>query len=198
VNVDITDYKKVQAMCQTAEDTFGGIDGIVNNAAYYAGISMDPFHLIEEDEWDRVLNVNLKGTWLCCKAVYPHLIKRGGGSIVNISSASILEGCPYFAHYTASKAGVWTLSRSISRVVGEQGIRCNSITPGYTMTEASKGLASDPESFKKNYDYSIQTRAIHRAMEAEDAVGGVVFLLSDDSKFVTGQNLNIDGGCINY
>ena len=198
VRVDITDYASVQAMCKAAEDAYGGIDGIVNNAAIYAGIAMEPFHLIEEDEWDRVMTVNVKGTWLCCKAVYPYLVKRGGGSIVIIASASVLEGNPFFAHYTASKGAVMALSRSISRVVGEQGIRCNSITPGYTMTEASKGLAGDPESFQKNYDYAIQTRAIHRAMEADDVVGGVIFLLSEDGAFMTGQNLNIDGGCINY
>jgi len=198
VKVDIADYASVQEMCKTAEDIYGGIDGIVNNAAIYAGIAMQPFHLIDEAEWDRVMNVNVKGTWLCCKAVYPYMVKRGGGSIVNIASASILEGNPFFAHYTASKGAVWALTRSISRVVGEQGIRCNSITPGYTMTDASKGLAGDPESFRKNYDYSIQTRAIHRAMEAGDVVGGVLFLLSDDSAFITGQNMNIDGGCINY
>ena len=198
VTVNIVDYASVQAMCKAAEDAYGGIDGIVNNAAIYAGIAMEPFHLIEEDEWDRVMTVNAKGTWLCCKAVYPYMIKRGGGSMVNIASASVLEGNPYFTHYTASKAAVMATSRSISRVVGEQGIRCNSITPGYTMTDASKGLAGDPESFQKNYEYAIQTRAIHRAMEAGDVVGVVLFLLSDDSAFLTGQNLNIDGGCINY
>jgi 3-oxoacyl-[acyl-carrier protein] reductase len=198
VKVDITKAESTDVMCQAAEDAFGGIDGIVNNAAIYAGIAMEPFHRIEDAEWDRVMNVNAKGTWQCCKSVYPYLIKRGGGSIVNIASASILEGNPFFAHYTASKGAVWALTRSVSRVVGEQGIRCNSITPGYTMTDASKGLAGDPEAFQKNYDYSIQTRAIHRAMEADDVVGTVLFLLSDDSAFMTGQNLNIDGGCINY
>ena len=198
VKVDITSEESTLTMCKAAEDNFGGIDGIVNNAAIYAGLTMEPFHLIDEKEWDRVMNVNAKGTWICCKMVYPFLVKRGGGSIINIASASILEGNPFFAHYTASKGAVWALTRSVSRVAGEQGIRCNSITPGYTMTEASKGLAGDPESFQKNYDYSIQTRAIHRAMEADDVVGAALFLLSDDSEFMTGQNLNIDGGCINY
>ena len=198
VKVDITSEESTLAMCKAAEDNFGGIDGIVNNAAIYAGLTMTPFHLIEEKEWDRVMNVNAKGTWICCKMVYPFLIKRGGGSIVNIASSSILEGNPFFAHYTASKGAVWALTRSVSTIVGEQGIRCNSITPGYTMTEASKGLAGDRESFLKNYNFSIQTRAIHRAMEAEDVVGTALFLLSDDSIFMTGQNLNIDGGCVNY
>ncbi|MDR1816488.1 MAG: SDR family oxidoreductase [Clostridiales Family XIII bacterium] len=198
VSVDITGAASVEAMCKAAADAYGGIDGLVNNAAIYAGLTMEPFHEIKESDWDKVMAVNAKGTWLCCKYVYPYLIKRGGGSIVNIASASILEGNPFFAHYTASKGAVWALTRSVSRVVGEQGIRCNSITPGYTMTDASKGLAGDPESFQKNYDYSIQTRAIHRAMEAGDVVGAALFLLSDDSAFVTGQNLNVDGGCINY
>jgi 3-oxoacyl-[acyl-carrier protein] reductase len=198
VKVDITKAESTDAMCKAAEDAFGGIDGIVNNAAIYAGIAMEPFYRIEDAEWDRVMSVNAKGTWQCCKSVYPYLLKRGSGSIVNIASSSILEGNPFFAHYTASKGAVWALTRSVSRVVGEQGIRCNSITPGYTMTDASKGLAGDPESFQKNYDYSIQTRAIHRAMEATDVVGAALFLLSDDSAFMTGQNLNVDGGCINY
>ena len=198
VPVNITDAESVRGMCEAAVGNYGGIDGLVNNAAIYAGIAMEPFHKISEEEWDRVMAVNAKGTWLCCKIVYPYLIRRGGGSIVNIASASILEGNPFFAHYTASKGAVWALTRSIARVVGEQGIRCNSITPGYTMTDASKSLAGSPEDFQKNYDYSIQTRAIHRAMEAGDVVGGALFLLSDDSAFMTGQNLNIDGGCIHY
>jgi len=198
VTVDITNAASVRAMCDAAEEAYGGIDGLVNNAAIYAGLSMKPFHEIEEAEWDRVMAVNAKGTWLCCKIAYPYLIRRGGGSIVNIASASILEGNPFFAHYTASKGAVWALTRSVARVAGEHGVRCNSITPGYTMTEASKGLAGSPEDFQKNYDYSIQTRAIHRAMEAGDVVGGALFLLSDDSAFMTGQNLNIDGGCVHY
>ncbi|MCL2493090.1 MAG: SDR family oxidoreductase [Clostridiales bacterium] len=198
LSVDITDAESVREMCDAAVSACGGIDGLVNNAAIYAGLSMKPFHEIDEDEWDRVMAVNAKGTWLCCKIVYPYLIRRGGGSIVNIASASILEGNPFFAHYTASKGAVWALTRSVARTAGEHGVRCNSITPGYTMTDASKGLAGSPEDFQKNYDYSIQARAIHRAMEAGDVVGGVLFLLSDDSAFITGQNLNIDGGCIHY
>jgi NAD(P)-dependent dehydrogenase (short-subunit alcohol dehydrogenase family) len=117
---------------------------------------------------------------------------------VNISSASILEGNPYFAHYVASKGAVWALTRSIARNVGEYGIRANSITPGYTMTEASRGLAGDPESFKKNYDDNIAARAIKRAMDAGDVTGAVWFLLNDESAFITGQNINVDGGSIHY
>jgi NAD(P)-dependent dehydrogenase (short-subunit alcohol dehydrogenase family) len=195
---DVTDAESVRAMCAKAEEEFGGIDGLVNNAAVYAGLKMAPFDMIEEKDWDSVMNVNVKGVWIVSKEVFPYMKKRGGGSIVNISSASILEGNPYFSHYVASKGAVWAFTRSISRTVGEYGIRANSVTPGYTMTDASKGLAGDPESFKKNYDDNIAARAVKRAMEADDDVGGVMFLLGDDSRFVTGQNLNVDGGSVHY
>ena len=198
ITADVTKEASVTAMCSEAEAKLGGIDGIVNNAAIYAGLKMAPFDQIEEKDWDRVFEVNVKGVWLCSKAVLPCLKKRGGGAIVNISSASILEGNPYFAHYVASKGAVWALTRSIARSAGEYGVRANSVTPGYTMTEASKGLAGDPESFKKNYDDNIAARAIKRAMEAGDVVGTVWFLLNDESAFITGQNINVDGGSIHY
>jgi 3-oxoacyl-[acyl-carrier protein] reductase len=198
VNADVTKESSVSAMCAEVDERLGGIDGLVNNAAIYAGLKMAPFDLIEEKDWDLVFNVNVKGVWLCSKAALPYLKKRGSGSIVNISSAAVLEGNPYFAHYVASKGAVWALTRSIARNVGEYGIRANSITPGYTMTDASKGLAGDPDSFKKNYEDNIAARAIKRAMEANDVVGAVWFLLSDESAFITGQNINIDGGSIHY
>ncbi|MDR1246229.1 MAG: SDR family oxidoreductase [Clostridiales Family XIII bacterium] len=198
IKADITKASSVSAMCAEADEKLGGIDGLVNNAAIYASLKMAPFDMIEEKDWDLVLEVNVKGVWLCSKEALPYFKKRGGGSIVNISSASILEGNPYFAHYVASKGAVWALTRSIARNVGEYGIRANSVTPGYTMTDASKGLAGDPESFKKNYDDNIAARAIKRAMEPNDIVGTVWFLLNDESAFITGQNINIDGGSIHY
>jgi len=199
VKVNITQTAAIEAACSAAESAYGGIDGLVNNAAISKGLMMKKFHEIDEAEWDRVMNVNAKGTWLCCKTVYPWLIKRGGGSIVNISSSSILEGSPFLTHYIASKAAVWGMTRSISRAAGEYNIRCNSVTLGFTLTESVKqDVAADPAGFQYAVEYAIKTRAIHRSSEPEDIVGGVAFLLSDDSAFITGQNLNIDGGCINY
>lgn len=198
VKVDVTNQESVEQMCKDAFEKFGRIDGLVNNAAVYAGLKMGTFDLIDEKDWDLVMNVNVKGAWLCCKAVFPYMKEQGSGSIVNISSASILEGNPFFTHYVASKGAVLSMTRSISRNVGEYGIRANSITPGYTMTEASKGLAGDPESFKKNYEENIARRALKRALEAEDIVGGALFLLGDDSKCISGQNINIDGGGVHY
>jgi 3-oxoacyl-[acyl-carrier protein] reductase len=198
VSADVTKEESVSAMCAKVAEHYGGIDGIVNNAAIYASLKMAPFDMIEEKDWDLVFQVNVKGVWMCGKAVLPYLKQRGGGSIVNISSSSILEGNPYFAHYVASKGAVWALTRSMARNTGAYNIRVNSVTPGYTMTEASKGLAGDPESFKKNYEDNIAARAIKRAMEAPDVVGAVWFLLSDAAAFITGQNINVDGGCVHY
>ena len=198
MKVDVTNQESVENMCKETFKNYGRIDGIVNNAAIYAGLKMGTFDQIDEKDWDVVMDVNVKGTWLCCKAVFPYMKEQGSGSIVNISSASILEGNPFFAHYVASKGAVLAMTRSISRNVGEYGIRANSITPGYTMTEASKGLAGDPESFNKNYEENIARRALKRPLEAEDIVGGALFLLDDDSKSISGQNLNIDGGGVHY
>ncbi len=198
VRVDITNVDSVRAMCQKAHAEWGGIDGMINNAAIYASLQMMPFDQIAEADWDRVFSTNVKGVWLCCKEVYPYMKERGGGSIVNISSASMLEGNPYFAHYVASKGAVWALTRSIARNVGQDNIRVNSITPGYTMTTASRGLSGDAASFQKNYDDNIAARAIGRAMEAQDVVGTALFLLGEDSAFITGQNINVDGGAVHY
>jgi 3-oxoacyl-[acyl-carrier protein] reductase len=199
IKVDITEAASVEAMCKAAEERYGGIDGIINNAAISTGLLLKRFHEIEDDEWDRIMKVNAKGTWICCKTVYPYMVKRGGGSIVNISSSSILEGSPFLTHYIASKGAVWAMTRSISRTTGEQRIRCNSITLGFTLTDGAKMMIEkDPVSFQKTIDYANQMRAIHRSEEPEDVVGGAVFLLSDSSAFITGQNLNIDGGSCNY
>ena len=196
--VDITSQSSVEAMCKETFEKYGRIDGLINNAAVYANLKMLPFDQIDEKDWDLVMNVNVKGVWICCKSVFPYMKKQGSGSIVNISSSSVLEGNPYFAHYVTSKGAVWAMTRSISRNAGEYNIRVNSITPGYTMTEASKSLAGDPESYKKNYEDNIAKRALKKALEAEDIVGGAIFLISDDSKCITGQNINIDGGGIHY
>jgi NAD(P)-dependent dehydrogenase (short-subunit alcohol dehydrogenase family) len=199
VVADVTDAMAVEAMCRSAADAYGGIDGLVNNAAISAGLKPRPFYDIDEGEWDRVMAVNAKGTWLCCKVVYPHLVRRGGGSIVNISSSSLLEGMAGLTHYIASKGAVWAMTRSIARAVGAQGVRCNSITLGFTLTEgARQGMEADPEGFKEILDHAAQARAIPRSELPEDVVGGAAFLLSDESAFITGQNLNIDGGGVHY
>ncbi len=198
VQLDVTKAESVDEMVAEVMEKYGRIDGLVNNAAMYATIKMAPFDEISETDWDAVFTTNAKGVWLCCKAVYPHMKKRSFGSIVNISSSSILEGTPYFAHYVASKGAVWAFTRSISRTAGEYGIRVNSVTPGYTLTEAAKGIGSGTDAFEENFNANIEARAIQRSMQPGDVAGTVLFLLSDDSAFLTGQNINVDGGRTHY
>jgi len=199
VHVDISDFGSAQAMCQAAEEAYGGIDGLVNNAAISSGLMPQPFTEIDDAAWDRVMGVNVKGTWHCCKAVYPYMVKRGGGSIVNISSSTIIEGGAYLAHYVASKGAVYALTRSISREVGEHGIRCNSITPGFTLTEGVLSMEQkDAEQFKRMLEAGRSVRSLKRDALPEDVVGAALFLISDDSRFITGQNINVEGGVTHY
>jgi 3-oxoacyl-[acyl-carrier protein] reductase len=177
---------------------YGSIDIIVNNAAMWGGLKFKPLDEIPEEEWDAVFAVNVKGIWQCCKAVVPYMKKQGKGSIINISSAAILQGIPLLGHYVASKGAVWAYTRSLSREVGEFGIRVNSISPGYTMTQASREISDDQALLDYIYDLNIDQRIIKRAMYPEDLMGALLFLASDDSVFVTGQNINVDGGAYHY
>jgi NAD(P)-dependent dehydrogenase (short-subunit alcohol dehydrogenase family) len=188
VPVDVSDSGSVAAMVRAVGDRFGGIDVLVNNAALYAGLHRAPFHELDEDEWDRVMRVNLKGAWLCASACVPVMRERGGGSIVNVASATVFSGSPQWAHYVASKGGLIALTRVMAREVGEVGIRVNSIAPGFTLTDASREMIDDAET------YGVARGAIKRSAEPEDIVGTAVFLASPASEFITGQTIVVDGG----
>lgn len=197
VSVDVTSKESTEAMAKAAVDAYGKIDVLVNNAALYGGLKMAPFYELDEDEWDKVFRINVKGVWNCCKAVFPYL-KDKGGSIINIASTSILQGVPLLCHYVASKGAVWSMTRTLANELGAYNIRVNSVTLGYTLTDASMSLSDDEESFNANYNRNINDRAIKRGMMPEDVVGTIAFLASDDSSFITGQNLNVDGGSTHY
>lgn len=198
VCVDVTNAASTRNMADLAASAYGRIDVLVNNAALWGGLKMKPFDTIPEEEWDRVMAVNSKGVWQCCKAVYPYMRQQGSGSIINIASASILQGVPLIGHYVASKGAVWAFTRSLSREVGQYGIRVNSISPGFTMTQASQEVSDDPEVLKFNYNINIESRVIQRAMMPDDLEGTLVFLASEDSAFISGQNINVDGGAVHY
>jgi NAD(P)-dependent dehydrogenase (short-subunit alcohol dehydrogenase family) len=188
VTVDVADAASVAAMAERAVAAFGGIDVLVNNAGIYAQLQRAPFYELDEAEWDRVMRVNLKGPWLCAKACVPAMRERGGGAIVNVASASVLSGSPLWAHYVASKGGVIAMTRVMAREVGDLGIRVNAIAPGFTLTQASRDLIEDAES------YSVGRGAIKRAAQPEDIVGTALYLASPASAFVTGQTIVVDGG----
>jgi NAD(P)-dependent dehydrogenase (short-subunit alcohol dehydrogenase family) len=187
VAVDVSDEASVQTMVREVVAAQGGVDILVNNAAIYAGLKREPFFEISTDEWDRVMSVNVKGVFLCAKAVYPHL-KGRGGKIVNIASATVFSGSPLWMHYVASKGAVIAMTRVMARELGEHGINVNAIAPGFTLTDASRAAIEDAE------NYGVARGAIHRASQPADMVGACLWLASSLSDFVTGQTVIVDGG----
>ena len=188
VEVDVSSGRSAEAMAARTVEALGGIDVLVNNAAVYAGIRRAPFFELDEHEWDRVMAVNLKGPWLCAKACAPAMRARRGGAIINVSSATVFSGSPLWAHYVASKGGLIALTRVMAREAGDLGIRVNALAPGFTLTDASRELIADAET------YGVERGAIKRGARAEDMVGAALFLASDSSAYVTGQTLVVDGG----
>lgn len=173
-----------------AEETFksfGRIDILINNAAIIYGLTRKPFFEIDPKVWDKVMAVNIKGPWLCTKAVFPYMKKQGKGKIINISSETFFTGSHGFAHYVASKGGVVGLTRALAIELGSHNININAIAPGFTDTEASRSIADVTK-------YDISRTPLGRLQQPEDLLGAVIFLASDASDFITGQTLLVDGG----
>ena len=191
---DVSDAKAVHAMVDATVAQFGRVDGLVNNAALMSTLPRGPWHAIEESDWDRVMGVNLRGLFLCSRAVYPHMKKAGGGRIVNISSNRVWEGTPNRLHYTTSKAGVIGFTRALAREVGDDNITVNAITPGFTASETQVG-GSDP-AYMARMAALNERKALKRTQMPEDLVGALLFLLSDASAYITGQTVNVDGGAM--
>lgn len=189
IKVDVADPVSVNAMVDEANKRFGQVDILVNNASIFSTIKMKPFEQITFEEWNALMAVNLTGTFLCCQAVARHLREREQGRIINISSSTVLMGRPWYAHYVASKAGVVGLTRALARELGSSGITVNAIMPGSTETEVPRETVS-PEQAKG----LIDAQAIHRRGTPKDLVGAAVFLASDESSFITGQIIVVDGG----
>jgi NAD(P)-dependent dehydrogenase (short-subunit alcohol dehydrogenase family) len=194
VSVDIADEASVTTMTAATMDRFGRIDGIVNNAALYGDVEQGPLEALSTETWDRTFAVNTRGTFLCMKAVFPIMREQGEGSIVNVSSATVWNGTPYAANYVSSKAALIGLTRSAAREGGPAGIRVNAITPGFTMSDASKEILQRTGMGDAAADAVRQGTALGRLGQPSDLVGTVLFLISDDSAFVTGQTINVDGG----
>lgn len=191
VRTDVTDEDSTRQMAAQALDRFGRIDVLVNNAAFFSTIVKKPFHEIGAAEWDAVLAVNLKGTFLCCKAVFPQMKLQGKGKIINISSGTFFKGLPHFLHYVTSKGGIVALTRALAREVGDYGICVNAIAPGYTETEP---LRERPQDSREVRAAIVAGRCLKRPEAPEDLTGTLVFLASDDSDFLTGQTIAVDGG----
>jgi 3-oxoacyl-[acyl-carrier protein] reductase len=169
VYVDVTSVEKTEAMAQETIKTYGRIDVLVNNAGLYSALKKKNFMEIDGDEWDRVMSVNVKGLWHCVKAVYPAMKQQGKGKIVNISSG---------------------FTRALAREVGDDNICVNSIMPGLTISSANQEGVMTAEQLADRR----KRRAFHRNQYPADLVGTVIFLASDDSDFMTGQSISVDGG----
>lgn len=188
VDTDVTDADSVHAMAQVAAD-LGGAHGLVNNAALADGVGGRPFHEIEDQAFARVLDVNVRGTWLVSQALYPQ-IREHGGAIVNLASDAALYGSPRLAHYIASKGAIIAMTRGMARDAGPDGVRVNAVAPGLTRVEATESIPGE------RYDLYRNNRALERDQTPEDLTGAVSFLLSDDARYVTGQTLVVDGGFV--
>ena len=191
LTVDVSNPQQADAMAQATMERYGRIDALVNNAAVFQRPAMTrgPFDQVSVEEWDRLMAVNLRGTFLCARAVVPHMKAQGGGSIINISSGTVHYGAPMAAHYVASKAGVIGFTRALARELGGHNIRVNAVAPGLTLS------VDDPDERTLEGDRQrMQARSIKRSQAPDDLVGSVVFLCSADSAFITGQTLAVDGG----
>ncbi len=187
VTCDVSDEASVKAMVEATVKRFGGVDILVNNAAYFMTVKKSPFWEMDVEEFDKAMAVNVRGVWLCAKAVFPSMKNRPKGKIINISSGVALSGNPNYIHYVSSKGAVISMTRAMARELGDYGICVNSIAPGFVATE---GRQVDPEYEKKRNEL----RCFKRSQVEADVVGTVLFLASSDSDFMTGQVLSIDGG----
>jgi len=192
VEVDVSDDASVHAMADAALEQFGRVDGLVNNAAYFREVRLTPFEEIDPGVWDRIFAVNVKGVWLCCKAVLPAMREQGSGSIVNIASVVAVAGQPGYLHYVASKGSVLSMTKGLAKEVGAAGVRVNVIAPGFVITDATRDR---PAEWQQSF---LKARALSREQRPDDLVGTALYLLSDLAGFVSGQTIVVDGGHIMY
>ena len=193
ISVDVTSDDNLAAMVEATEKAFGSLDILVNNASIFAALQPKPFMQIDNDEFDKVMTVNARGVHQATRAVVPAMRRAGGGKIVNIASGTFYYGAPGLSHYTASKGAVIALTRCHGRELGDKNIQVNAIAPGLTESEALQGNTG----FDPARAPTVQSRSIKREMLPEDLLGTLMYLITPDSNFVTGQTLNVDGGKVN-
>ena len=188
VHTDVSDPASTEALARAAAEHFSRIDVLVNNAAYFKQVKRGPFEELDVDEWDRAFHVNVRGVWLCCRAVYPAMKEQRYGKIINVSSNTVWKGVPWFLHYVASKSALLGLSRALAREVGEHNIAVNTIAPDLIPDEEMLTTRAT------EHEMVIGQRVFKRTQTAEDMVGVVVFLAGPGSDFITGQSFLVNGG----
>jgi 3-oxoacyl-[acyl-carrier protein] reductase len=187
VDADVSDPVAIEAVAARAQEEFGGTDVLVNNAAIYP---IGPWHEVDAAEWDDVFATNVRGYFLMAKAVRPQMMARGGGAIVNLASVTFFWGEALLLAYVASKGAVVGFTRALAREAGPEGIRVNAVAPGAFPTAATE-IHADQEALWKGV---LEAQSIKRRGEVEDVARAVAFFAGEDSRFVTGQTLLVDGG----
>ncbi|MCY4664827.1 MAG: SDR family oxidoreductase [Acidimicrobiaceae bacterium] len=185
---DVVSAADNEAVAAAAAGAFDTIDVLINNAAYYSQIVRTAFNEVSQEEWDRTFEVNVRGAWLACCAVYPYMRNQGSGKIINISSTTSFKGTVGFPHYVASKSAIIGLTRCLAAELGPDGITVNTVTPD---------LIPDPSlrpSDAVSDEFVVAGRAIKRTQAPDDMVGTILYLAGPGSDFVTGQNIVVNGG----
>jgi NAD(P)-dependent dehydrogenase (short-subunit alcohol dehydrogenase family) len=190
---DVASAASVQGLVADTLRAFGTVDILVNNAALFASLHKKPFQEIDGEEWDRVMAVNVRGPFECAKAVAPVMIAKKKGKIVNIASGTVFKGFANMLHYVTSKGAVVSMTRCLARELGPHNICVNAIAPGLTLSEA---IATSPEWSGSAGAGTVASRALQREQVPDDLIGTLVYLASEDSNFVTGQTIAVDGGSI--
>ncbi len=189
VPLDLASPQSIDRCASAAAAALGGLDGLINNGA----ITSSGGKTLEEldiETWDRVMSVNVRGTWLATRAALPHLRRSGKGRVINVASDTALWGAPRLLAYVASKGAVIAMTKSMARELGADGITVNAVAPGLTLVEATEYVPAE------RHRVYAEGRAIQRAQVPEDVCGAVTYLLSDAAGFVTGQLLAVNGGFV--
>ena len=193
MQADISVAEDTQKIAEKVIQVYGKVDILVNNAAIWFGIRMKPWDKWDEEEWDRIFSVNVKGTWMVCKAIAPIMVEAGKGKIINIASnVARVGGAPFFMPYACGKGAIYTMTHALAHALGGSNINVNAVAPGFTATEASLDMTGGGGSF----DAAASGQSIKRREEPEDLVGATLFLASPDSDFISGQVLYVDGGTV--
>lgn len=193
IEADISIESDTKKIADSVIKQYGRVDILVNNAAIWFGIRMKPWDTWAEEEWDRIFSVNVKGTWMVCKAIVPLMVEAGKGKIINIASnVARVGGAPFFMPYACGKGAIYTLTHALAHALGRSNITVNAVAPGFTATEASLDMTGGG----RNFETAASGQSIPRREEPEDLVGATLFLASPDSDFVSGQVIYVDGGTV--
>jgi len=193
MEADISREDGPKKIAEKVMQQYGRVDILVNNAAIWYGVDITPWDAWTVAEWDRIFSVNVRGTWLVCKAIAPLMIKQSKGKIINVASnVAKVPAAQLFLPYSCSKGAVYTLTQALARALGPSGINVNAIAPGYVASEASLAQRDS----EKVFEIATGEQSIHKRLQPTDIVGAVVFLASENSDLISGQVLFIDGGTV--